>query len=89
MAMAGAIGAKLISAPDNAAAFWFGEDQGRYVVTTSHADKVTALAQAAGIAVTKIGATGGTALELADGGSISVAELVRVNESWLPEFMAG
>ena len=89
MAMSGAIGAKLSATSDTPAADWFGEDQARYVVTSSHADKIMALATAAGITVGQLGTTGGDTLDLADGASVSIAELVRLNEAWLPEFMAG
>ena len=89
MAMSGNIGAKLSATSDNPAADWFGEDQARYVVTTSHTDKIMALAAAAGITVGQLGVTGGETLDLADGKTVSVAELVQVNEAWLPEFMKG
>ncbi len=89
MAMAGMVGAKLSPAPQNAAAYWFGEDQGRYVVTTSHADKVLALAKEAGVAAETIGLTTGSQIVLADGSAVAVADLVTINEKWLPEFMAG
>jgi phosphoribosylformylglycinamidine synthase len=89
MAMAGMVGAKLSPTPANAAAYWFGEDQARYVVTTSHADKVLALAKEAGVAAETIGLTTGTQIVLADGSAVAVADLVSINEKWLPEFMAG
>ncbi len=89
MAMAGMIGAKLSPTPANAAAYWFGEDQARYVVTTSHADKVLALAKEAGIEAETIGLTTGAQIALADGSTVAVADLVSINEKWLPEFMQG
>ncbi len=48
-------------------AFFFGEDQGRYVVTAKAEDAPAILAAAAqaGVAATRIGATGGDALDLA------------------------
>ena len=69
MAMASGIGAKLDAAPDDipAHAFWFGEDQARYVVTVPAAkvEAVLARARAASVPVWAIGTTGGDALTLA------------------------
>src|SRR5207302_10536936 len=61
MAMASGIGADLDRAPIAAHAFWFGEDQGRYVVTVGAnvAEKVMARARAAGIPARQLGLTGG------------------------------
>ncbi|MFA7276217.1 MAG: phosphoribosylformylglycinamidine synthase subunit PurL [Pseudobdellovibrionaceae bacterium] len=86
MAMAGKIGAQLhISAP-NPAAFWFGEDQARYVVTTSEPEALQAAAQIDGIPLHKIGVTGGQVLDI-DGKTIPVTDLTTANECWLPAFM--
>jgi phosphoribosylformylglycinamidine synthase II len=89
MAMAGNIGARLSITPENAPAFWFGEDQSRYVITTSHKDRIISLAQAAGVPVTEIGMTSGSSIELGDKKAITIAEIVAVNEAWLPKFMQG
>lgn len=89
MAMSGHIGAILSATSDNPAADWFGEDQARYLVTSSHVDKIMALAAAAGVTVGQLGVTGGESLQLADGPSVAVDELIRVNEEWLPKFMQG
>ena len=56
MALAGGIGASLEQIGDQFTAF--GEDQARYVVTSTVADSI----QAAGIPMTRIGTTGGTGL---------------------------
>ncbi len=89
MAMAGGIGAT-VSAPAGipAHAFWFGEDQGRYVLTTSDPDGVAARLRAAGVPVRRLGSTGGAALTVAGAGAISTTELRRINEAWLPTYMA-
>jgi phosphoribosylformylglycinamidine synthase len=89
MAMAGHIGAKLNVTPDNPAAFWFGEDQGRYIVTTSQPEKIISMAQAENIPVMTLGVTSGSALDLGDADKVEVAELISINEAWLPRFMAG
>ncbi|UEM06047.1 phosphoribosylformylglycinamidine synthase subunit PurL [Skermanella rosea] len=90
MAMAGRIGAA-IDLPDGvgAAGFLFGEDQGRYVVTSSDADAVIGRANAAGVPVRRLGVTGGTTLTLGAGDAISVDGLRTAHEAWLPSIMAG
>ena len=67
MAMVSHIGA-VLEAPDGVAphAFWFGEDQARYVLTAKDAGAVMRRAQAAGVPLTQIGATGGRVLAVAD-----------------------
>jgi len=92
MAMAGNLGATLrvpekISAP--AHAFWFGEDQARYVatVTMGNADRFLADAKKAGVPVIVLGETGSGALTLVDTGTISVADLKGAHEAFFPDLM--
>tara|TARA_R110000868_G_scaffold70902_3_gene208161 strand:+ start:390 stop:2612 length:2223 start_codon:yes stop_codon:yes gene_type:complete len=90
MALAGGIGAN-ITLPDNALpalAWLFGEDQARYVVTTTNADGLLAAAQAAGVPAIAIGRTGGTVLTVGAGNSISLSDLRNAHEGWLPGYMA-
>jgi phosphoribosylformylglycinamidine synthase subunit PurL len=90
MAMASGIGAVLeapLALP--AHAFWFGEDQGRYVVTAKDANVVAQRAKAVGVPVTRLGATGGKVLAFGDERPIAVAELKERFEAWLPAYMAG
>lgn len=91
MAMATGIGATLAApateAPEHA--FWFGEDQGRYVLAVSDAAGILAEAEAAGVPAARIGRSGGGALVMADGRSISVAALREANEATLPALMGG
>src|ERR1700686_5410320 len=91
MAMASGIPAELDRAPLAAHAFWFGEDQGRYVVTMNagSAGKVLLRARAADVPVRQLGFTGGDALTLQDDGPILVAKLRERFEGWLPAYMAG
>jgi phosphoribosylformylglycinamidine synthase len=91
MAMASGIGADLDRAPIAAHAFWFGEDQGRYVVTIPAAmvGKVITRARAAGVPVRQLGFTGGRALTLQDEEPILIAKLRERFEGWLPGYMAG
>ena len=91
MAMAGGIGAELDRPPLAAHAFWFGEDQGRYVVTVkpSVTEKVLSRARSCGIPARQLGFTGTDALTLQDERPILVAKLRERFESWLPAYMAG
>jgi phosphoribosylformylglycinamidine synthase len=95
MAMAGGLGARLrpVAGRLPLHAFLFGEDQGRYVVTVPPAglDAVLAGARAAGVPATILGETGGDLLSVADGhavAALTVADLRRVNEGWLPAYMS-
>jgi phosphoribosylformylglycinamidine synthase len=91
MAMASGIGAELANPPIAAHAFWFGEDQARYVVTTDpgNAARILDRAAAAGIPVREIGTTGGDALVIAGDHPLPVAKLRDSFEGWLPTFMSG
>jgi phosphoribosylformylglycinamidine synthase len=90
MAIASGIGAVLEGPSALAAhAFWFGEDQGRYVVTGKNADLIVERAKAAGVILTRLGATGGKVLAISGERPIAVAQLKEAFESWLPAYMAG
>jgi phosphoribosylformylglycinamidine synthase len=92
MAIASGLGATL-DAPDGPApyAYWFGEDQARYVLTAKPDTAAAILdeAKAAGIAAQRIGTVGSNALKLGGEKAVPVAELNRSFESWLPDYMAG
>jgi phosphoribosylformylglycinamidine synthase subunit PurL len=90
MAMAAGIGAD-IAPPTDAPALhgWlFGEDQGRYVMTTGDADRVLAAAAAAGVPATRIGTTGGERLTVGGAHAISIEELSTAHEGWMPGYMS-
>jgi phosphoribosylformylglycinamidine synthase len=93
MAMASGIGARLNTAPadTSAHAYWFGEDQARYLVTVSadKVDDVLARARAASVLVERIGTTAGSDLAISGETPIAVARLRDAFESWLPNYMAG
>jgi phosphoribosylformylglycinamidine synthase len=91
MAMASGIGAELEAAPFAAHAFWFGEEQGRYLVTApaAAAEGIIARAAAAGVPLRRIGTTGGDALTPKGERPILVEELRRAFESWFPAYMGG
>jgi phosphoribosylformylglycinamidine synthase subunit PurL len=88
MAIAGGIGAAIACpSPLPPHAFLFGEDQARYLLVTGQPEAVTAAAARAGVAVRRLGLTGGDALTVAGYGAISINELRRINEAWLLSFM--
>ena len=89
MAMAGGVGARLFTHPRDIPghAFWFGEDQGRYLVTVPDAAALIRAAEAAGVPATRIGTSGGVDLTLPDGGTISVQALRDEHERFFPSWM--
>jgi phosphoribosylformylglycinamidine synthase II len=90
MAIASGIGA-VLEAPSDLVphAFWFGEDQARYVVATKQSQPVLERAKAAGVPVVPLGATGGTLLAIAGERPLRIDDLKRRFEVWLPAYMAG
>ena len=89
MAMASGIGAVLEAPPGvRRHAFWFGEDQARYVVTAKNADAVVQRASAAAVPVVRLGATGGNVLAVAGERPLPVKDLRARFEAWLPAYMA-
>jgi len=94
MALAGNIGMTMsvVAELPNPAAILFGEDQGRYVVTTRNPDKVRAIANQAQLFTVPIGVTGGDALTfdlIGRGGrqSVPLADLRSAHEGFLPKLM--
>jgi phosphoribosylformylglycinamidine synthase subunit PurL len=93
MAMASGIGARLASPPAGVPphAFWFGEDQARYVITLREADaqNVIKRAGAAGVTVGRLGYTGDDALSIPGERPVLVKMLIERHESWFPDYMSG
>ena len=85
MARAGEVGATLRPGPDDLPphAFWFGEDQGRYVLAVQNADALLA----SGLPLRRLGTTGGARLTLGDAVSISVGTLREAHERFFAEWM--
>ncbi|WP_374531047.1 phosphoribosylformylglycinamidine synthase subunit PurL [Novosphingobium sp.] len=80
MALKGGIGCMVEEIGDHFTAF--GEDQARYIVTSAVADQI----QAAGIPMTRIGTTGGTAIK-GPGFSVELATLREANEAFFRDWM--
>jgi phosphoribosylformylglycinamidine synthase len=92
MAMASGIGVTTTQLSDeNPAETFFGEDQGRYLVTIRRddLDRVHEAAEAAGLFAPWIGTTGGSDLKLGESTPIPVAKLRAAHETWFPAYMAG
>ena len=90
MALAGKIGAE-IAVPGDAPpphAWLFGEDQGRYLVTTADPGAVLAGGRAGGVPAATIGITGGERLTVGAGHAISIARLRAAHEGWMPRYMS-
>jgi phosphoribosylformylglycinamidine synthase subunit PurL len=94
MALAGNIGMTMTVVPQipNVGAILFGEDQGRYVVTTHDPDRVREITNSAQLFALPIGTTGGDALtfDLVDRGGpqkVSLADLRTAHEGFFPKLM--
>jgi phosphoribosylformylglycinamidine synthase len=79
-----------ITLPKEAGHGWaFGEDQGRYIITCADASAFTEAANTANVAVQNIGVViSSEELKLSSGDIISVEEMRRAYEDWLPALMA-
>ena len=80
MALAGGIGAEIEQLGHAAA---FGEDQARYVVTTTNSNAVLAAALTAGVTARRLGTTGGDRLA-----GVALSALRTAHEAFFPELMA-
>ncbi len=91
MALAGNLGAEVEAHEDAAEtplhAWLFGEDQARYLVTTTDPEGLIVKVNLDGVQATQIGVTGGPALTLPGGAPISLGELRAAHEGWLPRYM--
>ncbi len=85
MALAGDIGITL--GVGGEPAFWFGEDQSRYVAAVADTGAILADAAAAGVPAMRLGRTGGADLTLPDGVTISIERLRSAHEAFFPAFM--
>jgi phosphoribosylformylglycinamidine synthase subunit PurL len=84
MAMAGGIGATVGPAGPHKAAWAFGEDQGRYVLTVPAGSTLPPCP----VPLTRIGTTGGSALVVEGMGGQDLGALGLAHQAFLPELMA-
>lgn len=95
MAISGGIGAAVVDVEGHDPLLqYFGEDQGRYLVTLNldpQGEEIVALweeAKSLGIEAPWIGTTGGTDLVLGKAKPVSVAALTSAHEDWFPNYMS-
>ena len=90
MALASKIGA-VIEVPgdvEHPHAWLFGEDQGRYLVTTTEPLALLGAAQEAGVPAQVIGRTAGDRVVIGTLADVALADLELAHEEWLPGLMA-
>ena len=92
MALAGGMGAELFAYEGRlpAHAVWFGEDQGRYVLSVDPmlAEEVLERARLLALPSRIVARTGGSAISLKGEPPLPLAELRAAHEAWLPQYMA-
>jgi len=91
MAMASGIGLRISTHPRDIPghAYWFGEDQARYLLAVPDSTATIKAAEAAGVPALRIAVSGGQDLTLPDGGTISVQALRDAHERFFPAWMDG
>jgi phosphoribosylformylglycinamidine synthase II len=90
MALAGGVGVHLARLPagTNEHAWWFGEDQARYVLAVADAADLMLAADDAGVPVVRLGSATGSRITLADGSHVELTDLKAAHERFFPEWMA-
>ncbi|MFT8713270.1 AIR synthase related protein, partial [Komagataeibacter rhaeticus] len=89
MVMAGQAGC-VLDAPQSGMrpeAFWFGEDQSRYIVAVRDGAALATLAGKAGVPCRRLGHSAGGGLTLPNGSTISRARLCAVHSEFFPRLM--
>ncbi len=89
MALAGGVGVHLgrLPAGTDEHAYWFGEDQARYVMAVADAAELMLAADDAGVPVVRLGSATGSRITLADGSYVELADLRTAHERFFPEWM--
>ena len=90
MALAGNTGCQ-VSLPEGLSAnpaSLFGEDQARYLLTTSNPNAILSRAKNANVSSVALGTTGGTTLTVGGLPPISLEAMRDAHEGWLPNYMA-
>ncbi len=91
MALAGDVGIDLLPREDGPPphAFWFGEDQARYLVAVADGGAFLAAAATAEVPASRLGRTGGRHLTLPGGATISLDVLRRAHERFFSAWLDG
>jgi phosphoribosylformylglycinamidine synthase len=90
MCVAGGTGAEIAQPTGNPVpshAFFYGEDQARYLVASGAADEIVAEAQKTGVPAVLLGYTGGAALTVKGLLSLKLSDIKAAHEAWLPGYM--
>jgi phosphoribosylformylglycinamidine synthase len=88
MAMASNVGMTLdATSAAHAHAFLFGEDQGRYLIATSHPEGVIAQALKTGVPLAIVGLAGGDVFASGPLFAIPLDRLREAHEGWMPAYM--
>ena len=90
MAMPRGIGAEVPLGERDDIPFFFGEDQGRYLIAAppaAEAERILAEAAKANVPVFRLARTKGADLILAPDKRVGVAQLRQAHESWFPGYM--
>ena len=89
MALQSDIGATLYQAPEEISlvGFWFGEDQGRYIVTSSQGETIKDHALAHGLESHIIGMTGGSQIRIMDRLIVTLEALRHAHDDFFPQLM--
>ena len=69
-------------------AFFYGEDQARYLIASGSADEVLADAAKAGVPAVLLGYSGGASLVVKDLVSLKLSDIKAAHEAWLPGYMS-
>jgi hypothetical protein len=77
-----------LPAGTNEHAWWFGEDQARYVLAVADAAELMLAADDAGVPVVRLGSATGSRITLADGSYVELADLRAAHERFFPAWMA-
>jgi len=90
MALASAVGVSLrVKSEAHAHVLLFAEDQARYLIATSDADRIFGLASAAGVHANVIGEAGGESFSAPGLFDIPLRQLQESHEGWMPAYMEG
>jgi phosphoribosylformylglycinamidine synthase len=68
-------------------AFFYGEDQARYLIATGSGDDMLEAARMAGVPAATLGYSGGASLVVEGLLSLTLAEIEAAHEAWLPTYM--
>ena len=68
-------------------AFFYGEDQARYLIASGSGDDILEAARKAGVPAVLLGYSGGEQLTVEGLVSLPLAEIRQAHEGWLPAYM--